>query len=184
MNLKKHKEKLKDKEETLKIKDDIIRNKDSEIIKSRKEIEKWQSENKFLEEELDKEKKFEQVFSAWEERKVIGQLIDLVKTANNEIILIDPYIWKDTIKILNKKNKHVDCKVYYLKLEWNCHLSVFEECWITLIEWYSQHDRYLIIDDTVYSLTRSTNIIVCPFGIREISSDKYETLDKYGVTSF
>ena len=78
---------------------------------------------------LDHDKKFEEVFNQFQikgnvEQKIFfdGQvydafrmMIDLIKKAKNEIILIDNYVDIDTLNILSKKNDKANVKIYNQK---------------------------------------------------------------------
>ena len=78
---------------------------------------------------LDHDKKFEEVFNQFQikdnvEQKIFfdGQvydafsmMVDLIKKAENEIILIDNYVDIDTLNILSKKNDKVNIEIYTKK---------------------------------------------------------------------
>lgn len=79
-----------------------------------------------------------------------SMMIDLIKKANNEIILIDNYIDIDTLNILSKKNSNVYVEIYTKK---NTKLNLkdikkFNMQYPKLEVKYTEkfHDRFLIID--------------------------------------
>ena len=115
---------------------------------------------------LDYDKKFEEVFNQFHskdnvEQKVFfdGQVydafsmvIDLIKKAKNEIILIDNYVDIDTLNILAKKNNDVNIKIY-TKKETKLTLkdiNKFNTQYPKLQVKYTEkfHDRFLILDRT------------------------------------
>ena len=75
---------------------------------------------------LEHDKKFEEVFKQFQTKENVEQkiffdgqvydafsmIIDVIKKAKSEIILIDNYVDIDTLNILSKKNDNVDVKIY------------------------------------------------------------------------
>ena len=113
---------------------------------------------------LDHDKKFEEVFNQFQikdnvEQKVFfdGQvydafsmMVDLIKKAENKIILIDNYVDIDTLNILAKKNEKVNIEVY-TKEETKLNLkdiNKFNTQYPKLEVKYTDkfHDRFLILD--------------------------------------
>ena len=113
---------------------------------------------------LEHDKKFEEVFNQFQikdnvEQKVFfdGQvydafsmMVDLIKKAENEIILIDNYVDIDTLNILSKKNEKVNIEIY-TKKETKLNLkdiNKFNTQYPKLEVKYTDkfHDRFLIID--------------------------------------
>lgn len=113
---------------------------------------------------LEHDKKFEEVFNQFQikgniEQKVFfdGQvydafsmMIDLIKKAENEIILIDNYVDIDTLNILSKKNEKVNIEIY-TKKETKLNLkdiNKFNIQYPKLEVKYTDkfHDRFLILD--------------------------------------
>ena len=113
---------------------------------------------------LEHDKKFEEVFNQFQikgniEQKVFfdGQvydafsmMIDLIKKAENEIILIDNYVDIDTLNILSKKNEKVNIEIY-TKKETKLNLkdiNKFNIQYPKLEVKYTEkfHDRFLILD--------------------------------------
>ena len=113
---------------------------------------------------LEHDKKFEEVFNQFQikgniEQKVFfdGQvydafsmMIDLIKKAENEIILIDNYVDIDTLNILSKKNEKVNIEIY-TKKETKLNLkdiNKFNTQYPKLEVKYTDkfHDRFLILD--------------------------------------
>ena len=113
---------------------------------------------------LEHDKKFEEVFNQFQikgnvEQKIFfdGQvydafsmMIDLIKKAKNEIILIDNYVEIDTLNILSKKNDNVDVKIYTKKeTKLNSKdINKFNTQYPKLEVKYTEkfHDRFLILD--------------------------------------
>ena len=113
---------------------------------------------------LDHDKKFEKVFNQFQindnvKQKIFfdGQVYDafsmtinLIKKAENEIILIDNYVDIDTLNILAKKNINVNVEIYTkrdTKLNSN-DINKFNMQYPTLEVKYTEkfHDRFLILD--------------------------------------
>ena len=142
---------------------------------------------------LEYDDNFEKIFDALEPKKINnskiffkGQIydsysliIDLIKEANNRIIIIDNYIDKSILDMLTYKNKNVDVLIvtssHYIKSE----INKFNSEYPNLIIKYSNvfHDRFLIIDDTLYHIGASLKDLgkKC-FGINKIEDSEY--LDK------
>ena len=79
-----------------------------------------------------------------------SMMIDLIKKAQNEIILIDNYVDIDTLNILSKKNDKVDVKIYTKKeTKLNSKdINKFNTQYKNLEVKYTEkfHDRFLILD--------------------------------------
>ena len=79
---------------------------------------------------------------------------DLIRKAQNEIILIDNYVDDSVLKMLNKRADGVSATVYTahisenLKLDLAKHNSQYQP--ITIEHFNKSHDRFLIIDNDVY----------------------------------
>ena len=113
---------------------------------------------------LEHDKKFEEVFNQFKTKDNVKQkiffdgqiydafsmMIDLIKKANNEIILIDNYVDIDTLNILSKKNDNVKVEIYTKKdTKLNSKdINKFNMQYPQLQVKYSEkfHDRFLIID--------------------------------------
>ncbi|MCK9508403.1 MAG: ORF6N domain-containing protein [Pigmentiphaga sp.] len=113
---------------------------------------------------IEHDKQFNRIFSALENKTLSdngiffdGQIFDayvfftdLVKSAKKEIILIDNYIDESVLIILSKRRINVSVRIYtkvineQLKLDLLKHNSQYPE--ITIIPFYSSHDRFMIID--------------------------------------
>jgi len=85
---------------------------------------------------------------------------DLIKTAKTSIILIDNYINEDTLLLLAKRNKGVNCLIYtaklnkQLELDLRKHNQQYPE--IIIKNYNKAHDRFLIIDNkTIYHIGAS-----------------------------
>ncbi len=92
-----------------------------------------------------------QIFDAWK------FAADLVKSAQNSIVLIDNYIDESVLHLMAKRNKSVTCTIYTSKISKETKLDIekfnaqYEP--IVLCEFAKSHDRFLIIDnETVYHI--------------------------------
>lgn len=115
--------------------------------------------------QLETDKKFDDVFKALERKKLIrdegiffdGQIFDaytfiadLIRSAKNEIILIDNYIDDTTLTHLSKRNKDVTATIYtqainkQLKLDLEKHKQQYPAIEVKILK--SSHDRFLLID--------------------------------------
>lgn len=113
---------------------------------------------------LDHDKKFEEVFNQFQIKGNIEQniffdgqvydafsmMIDLIKKAKNENILIDNYVDIDTLNILSKKNNKVNVKIYTKKdtILNSKDINKFNIQYSKLEVKYTEkfHDRFLILD--------------------------------------
>lgn len=95
-----------------------------------------------------------------------GQIFDahvfasnLIKTAKNSIVLIDNYIDESVLVTLSKRENNVSAKIVtrsisdQFQLDLNRHNSQYPQ--IDMEERADIHDRFLIIDDTVYHIGAS-----------------------------
>ena len=113
---------------------------------------------------LDHDKKFEEVFNQFKIKDNVKQkiffngqvydafsmMVDLIKKAENEFILIDNYVDIDTLNILSKKKDNVNVEIYTkrdTKLN-NKDVNKFNIQYPTLKVKYTDkfHDRFLILD--------------------------------------
>jgi hypothetical protein len=84
---------------------------------------------------------------------------DLIKSAKNSIILIDNYIDESVLLLLSKRLPKVNVKIYtkqiseQLQLDLTKHNAQYEI--INIYESDSFHDRFLLIDNTVYHIGAS-----------------------------
>jgi hypothetical protein len=84
---------------------------------------------------------------------------DLIKSANKSIVLIDNYIDENVLLLLSKKSPKVSAKIYtkqitsQLRLDLTKHNAQYEP--VTIYESDSFHDRFLLIDSTVYHIGAS-----------------------------
>lgn len=82
----------------------------------------------------------------------------IIKSAKHEVILIDPYIGSDTLHILEARQKNVSATIYTEKVNNNIltlqhnHETEYGKCrHINIFQYKTNfHDRFLIIDETVY----------------------------------
>ena len=84
---------------------------------------------------------------------------DLVKSAKKTVVLIDNYIDETVLLLLSKRQKKVSAQIFtkqisdQLQLDLSKHNTQYEP--ITIKESAIFHDRFLIIDDTVYHIGAS-----------------------------
>jgi len=84
---------------------------------------------------------------------------DLIKSAKKTIILLDNYIDESVLLLLSKRQAKVSAQIYtkqitaQLQLDLTKHNSQYEP--IKISEYTSFHDRFLVIDDTVYHIGTS-----------------------------
>lgn len=124
--------------------------------------------------QFETDKKFEQVFAKLEENTIKpqqgiffdGQVYDaykfvcnLIKDANNKIILIDNYIDDTVLTMLDKRKEGVEAVIYtqqvsnQFKLDLAKHNVQYPDIKVYLFK--KAHDRFLIIDETVYLIGAS-----------------------------
>lgn len=79
---------------------------------------------------------------------------DLVRTANNRIILIDNYVDDKVLKVLDKRKECVSATIYtnpkhsHISIDLKKHNAQYSP--IEVKSCVNVHDRFLIVDDTVY----------------------------------
>jgi len=84
---------------------------------------------------------------------------DLIKSAEKSIILIDNYIDESVLLLLSKRQSKVSAKIYtkqippQLQLDLTKHNAQYEP--IDILKTNSFHDRFLLIDNTVYHIGAS-----------------------------
>jgi hypothetical protein len=84
---------------------------------------------------------------------------DLIKSAKKSIVLIDNYIDENSLLLLSKRLSKISAKIYtkqitpQLQLDLTKHNAQYEQ--IIICESDSFHDRFLLIDDTVYHIGAS-----------------------------
>ena len=84
---------------------------------------------------------------------------DLIRSAKNNIVLIDNFIDDTILKLLDKRSAAVKATVYTrqisltLQNDINLHNAQYEP--IEVIEFANSHDRFLMIDETVYHIGAS-----------------------------
>ena len=84
---------------------------------------------------------------------------DLIRSAKKRIVLIDNYIDDTVLKLLDKRSSGVKATIYTrqitptLQNDINLHNTQYEP--IDVIEFAQSHDRFLMIDETVYHIGAS-----------------------------
>ncbi|MFT4326672.1 MAG: ORF6N domain-containing protein [Candidatus Woesearchaeota archaeon] len=124
--------------------------------------------------QLEYDSNFNQIFKAIERKQLTpnqgiffdGQLFDahtfiinLIKQAKKEIILIDNYIDEVTLTLLSNKKENIQITIYTKEITKQLHLATekFNTQYnnLTIKSFNKSHDRFLIIDDTTYHLGAS-----------------------------
>ncbi len=140
---------------------------------------------------IEYDENFEKIFDALEPKKVETQkiffdgeiydaysfIIDLIKSSNERIIIIDNYIDKNILDMLTYKKNNVDVTIATSKVNLNkLDINKFNQEYPNLIikEINTFHDRFIIIDDTLYHLGASIKDLgrKC-FGINRIEDKDY-----------
>ena len=94
-----------------------------------------------------------QIFDAYE------KMCQLIKSANRRIVLIDNYVDETTLKILSKRADGVTATIYtysigeQLQLDIDRHNSQYPPIAVKRLK--KSHDRFLILDDDLYSVGAS-----------------------------
>ena len=143
-----------------------------EIVQSQKKMEHLQIEMQGHQQDSDR--KIEELFQRLDEGRTNpkegiffdGQIFDayvfvsnLIKKAQEEIILIDNYVDESVLNILSKRNENVDATIYtskisnQFKLDLERYNSQYQP--IAVENFNKSHDRFLIIDDEVYHIGAS-----------------------------
>jgi len=123
-------------------------------------------EQRQIEQKIETDKKFDQVFDALAKTEVLpkqqiffnGQMFDaykfvssLIRLAKKKIILIDNFIDETVLTLLGKRNKGVSVTIYCKKItpQITLDLEKFNSQYpkVEIIEFKMAHDRFLIIDD-------------------------------------
>ena len=84
---------------------------------------------------------------------------DLIKSAKKSIVILDNYIDETVLLLLSKRLPEITAKIYtkqispQLQLDLNKHNAQFEP--VNIFESNSFHDRFLLIDNTVYHIGAS-----------------------------
>ena len=106
---------------------------------------------------------------------------DLIRHARKRIILIDNYIDETVLTLLNKRNKGVIATVYTKRIDENLRLDIERHndqyAPINVRTAPSIHDRFLIIDDTLYHIGAS----IKDLGKKLFAFSKMETSPDYIV---
>ncbi len=104
---------------------------------------------------------------------------DLIRRARKRIILIDNYIDETVLTLLNKRNKGVIATVYTKRIDENLRLDIERHndqyAPINVRTAPSIHDRFLIIDDTLYHIGAS----IKDLGKKLFAFSKMETSPNY-----
>lgn len=123
---------------------------------------------------LESDHKFEDIYSKLEEKSLVpqqgifydGQIFDaykfinsLIKSATKRIVLIDNYIDLTVLTMLDGRNSGVDATIFTLHISSQLQLDVVKHDKqyppISIKQFKKSHDRFLIIDDSVYHIGAS-----------------------------
>jgi len=84
---------------------------------------------------------------------------DLVKSATKSIVLIDNYLDESVLILLSKRKENVKCQIFTNKIstQFKLDLEKFNAQYppVEVKEFSKSHDRFLIIDDTIYHIGAS-----------------------------
>ena len=133
-----------------------------------------QVEKRQLVSALRTDERFEQLFSALEDRSIKpkqgifydGQVFDaynfvcdLVRSAKQRIILIDNYVDESVLTLLSKRKKQVSARILTKSISKQLKLDIekFNQQYpaIEVQTFQLAHDRFLIIDDDIYHVGAS-----------------------------
>lgn len=84
---------------------------------------------------------------------------DLVKSAQQRIVLIDNYVDESTLMLLSKRKPEVEATIFTARISQILQLDIqrhnAEYPPVTVNEYRQSHDRFLIIDDDIYHIGAS-----------------------------
>ena len=84
---------------------------------------------------------------------------DLVKSATKSIVLIDNYLDESVLILLSKRKENVKCQIFTNKISTQFKLDLekinAQYPLVEVKEFSKSHDRFLIIDDTIYHIGAS-----------------------------
>lgn len=84
---------------------------------------------------------------------------DLVKSATKSIVLIDNYLDESVLILLSKRKENVKCQIFTNKIsaQFKLYLEKFNAQYppVEVKEFSKSHDRFLIIDNTIYHIGAS-----------------------------
>jgi len=152
--------------------------------------------------QIEHDKKFDEIFNAIQSRDIKpekgiffdGQIFDahkfisdIIRSANNNIILINNYIDDSVLTLFNKRNKNVQVTIFtkdiskQLLLDLVKYNSQYNP--IELKEFNQSHDRFLIIDNKeVYHFGASLKDLGKKwFAFSKFDKEAFKILDKLGL---
>jgi hypothetical protein len=151
--------------------------------------------------QIEYDQKFEKVFDAIQSKDILqkkgiffnGQIFDaytfvsdIIRSANISIVLIDNYIDDSVLKLLNKRNKNVQVKIFTRELSEELLLDInkynAQYPTIEIRKFKDSHDRFLIIDNTrVYHFGASLKDLGKKwFAFSTFDKEAIRLLDKLG----
>jgi hypothetical protein len=152
--------------------------------------------------QIEHDKKFDELFDAIQSREITpekgiffdGQVFDayrfvsdIIRTANNSIILIDNYIDDSVLTLFSKRNDNVTVKIFTKKLSKQLALDLLkynsQYPFVDVKEFDLSHDRFLIIDNnTVYHFGASLKDLGKKwFAFSKFDKEAFKLLDKLGL---
>ena len=159
-------------------------------------------ERKQTEFQIKIDKKFEQVFKAIEDKSIVpdkriffgGQVFDaykfvsdILRIANQSIILIDNYIDDSVLTLFGKRNKNVKVSIFMKEISKQLALDMtkFNSQYspIEIKKFKLSHDRFLIIDNkTVYHFGASLKDLGKKwFAFSKFDKEAFSILNKLGI---
>ena len=111
---------------------------------------------------------------------------DIVRSANNSIVLIDNYVDDSVLTLLSKRKKNVQATIFAKEITKQLLLDI-EKCnsqyqHIEVREFQQSHDRFLVVDDTeVYHIGASLKDLGKKwFAFSKFDKDALKILEKLG----
>ena len=154
--------------------------------------------------QIEYDQKFEKVFDAIQSKDILQKkgiffncqifdaytfVSDIIRSANISIVLIDNYIDDSVLKLLNKRNKNVQVKIFTRELSEELLLDInkynAQYPTIEIRKFKDSHDRFLIIDNTrVYHFGASLKDLGKKwFAFSTFDKEAIRLLDKLGESS-
>lgn len=124
--------------------------------------------------QIEEEHKIDELFRIIDERAITpkqgiffdGQIFDaytfvsnLIKSAKNELLLIDNYVDETVLTMLNKREEGVSATIFTKSISKELQLDLdkhnLQYTPIVIIPFNKAHDRFLIVDDSIYHIGAS-----------------------------
>ena len=152
--------------------------------------------------QIEHDKKFDEIFDAIQNRDIKpekgiffnGQIFDsykfvsdIIRSANNSILLIDNYVDDSVLTLFSKRNKNVQAIIFTKEISKQLLLDLTkynsQYPLIEVKEFKQSHDRFLIIDNKeVYHFGASLKDLGKKwFGFSKFDKEAFKLLDKLGL---